>query len=187
MTSTTLDLLTWSAVSAAGLLSFMLLTGSVVTGLRIRAGRALPGLGRDETVRIHRHLTGFALIGLCAHVVLAIADPYTRLGFDEAFLPFTAPVSRLAYGLGSLAVWLVAVIALTSIARRFLPVRLWRAVHLSAYAMWGLALAHAWLAPSTAGTATLLITGGGAMLVALTALDCRLVRRSPTLLLRRNG
>lgn len=182
MTSDQLSLVQWAAVSATGLFSLALLTTTVVMGLRVRAGRPLGSLGREEMLRIHRHLTGVALAGLTAHIALAVTDSYTGLTLMGALIPFTARQEPLAYGLGTLALWLVAVIAITSIGRRLLPVRLWRTVHLGAYGMWALSAVHAFLAPSTVGTLTLVVTGSCVVLVALVALDCLLLRPAPLLL-----
>lgn len=172
----------WSAVSASGLFAIVLLSLGTATGLRVRAGRNLPGLGRDETVRIHRHLTGLGSIGLLAHVILAILDSYAGLELINVLVPLTAHEAPIAYGMGSLALWALAAIVGTSLLRRWLPVRLWRAVHLASYVAWALGVGHAILAPSTTGTPMLVVTGACALLVGATALDSLVLRRSPALL-----
>ena len=53
-----------------------------------------------------------------------------------------------------MAVDLVIAIAVTSWLRRHLPVRLWRAVHLAAYAMWPIALLHGFGVSGGDGTST---------------------------------
>lgn len=180
--SDAVSLALWSAVSTTGLFAVVLLSLGTATGLRVRVGRSLPLLDRAGTVRIHRHLTALGAIGLVLHVALAIIDPYTQLSVLAAALPFTAPDSPLAYGIGTLALWLIAAVVATSIVRRFLPQRLWGAVHLAAYGAWALGIAHSVLAPSTSGLPGLLVTAVCTLLVVVTAIDALWLRPAPSLL-----
>lgn len=172
----------WSAVSVTGLFSLVLLSLGTSLGLRVHAGQTLPLLGRDETLRIHRHLTALGTAGLALHIVIAIIDPFTELSALTFIIPFTARTAAVAYGIGTIATWLIIAIVLTSVARRHLPARLWRTVHLSSYAMWALSVAHAVISPSTSGIPGLVTSGACALLVAATALDVLLVRPAPLLL-----
>jgi sulfoxide reductase heme-binding subunit YedZ len=78
-----------------------------------------------------------------------------------------------ALDLGALALDLVAVLVVTSLLRRRLPYRLWRAIHWAAYAACPLAVAHGVGAGSDAGTEWLRAVN--AMCVA--AVDAALVWR----------
>lgn len=180
--SDAVSLALWSAVSAAGLFSVVLLSLGTATGLRVRSGRPLPLLDRAGTVRVHRHLTALGTIGLAVHVTLAILDPYTQLTALAAVLPFTAPDSPLAYGIGTLALWAIAAVVGTSIVRRILPQRLWGTVHLAAYGAWALGILHSVLAPSTSGLPGLVVTACCTLLVLVAAVDALWLRPAPLLL-----
>ena len=72
-------------------------------------------------------------------------------------MPFVAGYRPLAIGLGTLAVDLFLLVVVTSLLRNRLPLRLWKAVHLTSYLLWPLAFVHG----VTAGTDL----GGGWLLV----------------------
>jgi len=82
-----------------------------------------------------------AFLGL--HVATAIADPYVRIGWAATVLPLASPYRTLAIGLGALAVDLGGTVLVTSLVRRRLGYRAWRAVHWLAYLAWPAAFAHA--------------------------------------------
>ena len=95
-------------------------------------------------------------------------------------LPFGSPYRTVAIGLGTLAVDLGGAVLLTSLFRRRLGFRAWRAVHWLAYLAWPVAFVHS----LTAGNDlhlwwVALIECGSAALVA-TAVLARLLGRART-------
>lgn len=136
--------LLWFASRATGAVSLALFTAVMVLGL-MTAGRAeLTVLPRAGVQRLHRSLSMVSVAFLAVHIVTAIADGYVDLNYWDVVLPFGAGYDPFWIGLATLAVDLTIAIGITSALRRRLPLRLWRAVHLSAYAMWPLALLHGW-------------------------------------------
>ena len=136
--------LLWFASRATGAVSLLLFTAVMVLGIVI-AGRAeLTALPRAGMQRLHRSLSLVSVVFLAVHIVTAIADGYVDLNYWDIVLPFGAGYDPFWIGLATLAVDLTIAIGVTSALRRRLPLRLWRWVHLSAYAMWPLALLHGW-------------------------------------------
>ena len=134
----------WFASRATGAVSLVLFTAVMVLGI-ITAGRAeLAALPRAGVQRLHRSLSLVSVVFLAVHIVTAIADGYVALNYWDVVLPFGAGYDPFWIGLATLAVDLTIAIGITSALRRRLPLRLWRFVHLSAYAMWPLALLHGW-------------------------------------------
>jgi sulfoxide reductase heme-binding subunit YedZ len=132
----------WFSSRATGVVSVVLFTAVMVLGIA-SAGRArLAGLPRAGLLRLHRTLTLASIAFLAVHIVTAIADGYVDLSYLDVFLPFAAGFDPLWIGLAAVAVDLLVAIGITSMLRGHLPLRLWRWVHLSAYAMWPLAVLH---------------------------------------------
>ena len=132
----------WFASRATGAVSLVLFTAVLVLGI-ITSGRlGLPGLPRAGVLRLHRNLSLVSIAFLTVHVVTAIADGYVDLDYWDVLIPFGAGFDPFWIGLASVAVDLLIAIAITSALRLRLPMKLWRAIHLSAYAMWPLALLH---------------------------------------------
>jgi len=118
----------------------------------------------------------FSVAFLVLHVVTAILDPYVAIGWWATVLPFASHYRAAALGLGALAVDLGGAVVLSSLARRHLGYRLWRAVHWLAYLMWPLALVHSltaggdmglwWVAALVWGSAGAVATAVGARVFA---------------------
>ena len=85
---------------------------------------------------LHRTLALFAVALLALHVMTAILDPFVTIGWAATVLPFASPYRTMAISLGSLAVDLGGAVLVTSLVRRRLGQRAWRAVHWLAYLAW---------------------------------------------------
>jgi sulfoxide reductase heme-binding subunit YedZ len=132
----------WYATRAAGLVTLLLLTGSVLLGV-LTAGRfAAPGWPRFLTVGLHRNLALLAGAFLVLHVGTTVLDSYTSIPLSAALVPFLSPYKRLWIALGAVALDLLVALVLTSLARGRLGYRGWRLVHWGGYACWPLAVAH---------------------------------------------
>ena len=135
--------LLWWVDRSAGLVSLALLTVVLALGVA-SVGRPM----RVSPVRagaqaVHRQLSLAAVLLLALHVGTAVADGFVPLRVRDVVIPFAAQWKPLWVGLGALAVDLLVVLVVTSLLRSRLPRRVWRGVHVLAYALWPLAVAHA--------------------------------------------
>jgi sulfoxide reductase heme-binding subunit YedZ len=110
----------------------------LLTRLRVE-GRSWP---RFVTAGLHRNLALMALVFLVLHIVTAVVDPFTHLGLVAAAVPFGSYYRTFWLGLGTIACELLLAVIATSLLRRHLGVRVWRAVHWLAYAVWPIAVVH---------------------------------------------
>jgi sulfoxide reductase heme-binding subunit YedZ len=136
------DTLLWYATRGAGVVSLVLLTGVVVLGIVSAMRWQTSSWPRFLTIGFHRNLALTTLIFLAIHVVTAVVDPFTALGWEAAIVPFSSPYRRLWLGLGVVAIYLLLAIVVTSLMRPLFGPRVWRMVHWLAYAMWPVALIH---------------------------------------------
>jgi sulfoxide reductase heme-binding subunit YedZ len=132
----------WLVSRGSGLVLLVLFTAVFVMGISTRLGPGSRSMPRFAVAELHRTLALFAVVLLLLHVVTAVLDPYVAIGWWATILPFAAHYRPLVLGLGTLAVDLGAAVLLTSLARRRVGHRLWRAVHWLAYLSWPLAFAH---------------------------------------------
>jgi len=133
----------WFVSRASGLAVLAAFSAAVVAGVAGRLGPLRLAAGE-----LHRTLALFSVAFLGLHVATAIMDPFVRIGWAAAVLPLASPYRALAIGLGALAVDLGGAVLVTSLVRRRLGYRAWRAVHWLAYLAWPAAFGHA----VTAGT-----------------------------------
>jgi sulfoxide reductase heme-binding subunit YedZ len=132
----------WYATRAAGLVTLVLLTASMVLGL-LNGGRfGTRRWPRFLVQGLHRNLSLLALAFLALHVATTVIDTYTSIGLRDAVVPFLSSYKRWWLGLGAMASDLLIALVLTSLIRQRLGHRLWRTVHWAAYLCWPVAIAH---------------------------------------------
>jgi len=132
----------WFLSRSTGMVCLLLMTASVVIGIVIHRRRSLPLLPDSALVGWHRNLSLVTLVFLGLHIVSALADPYVTIGWFAAVVPFISPYETVWIGIGALAFDLLLVVIASSLVRRFIGGRMWRAIHLSTYACWPIAAAH---------------------------------------------
>jgi methionine sulfoxide reductase heme-binding subunit len=131
-----------TASAATGVISMVLLTAVVVFGVLVNRRGRLPGLPRFANLSLHRYLSLLAVGFLVVHILTAIAVPLAGVGLAAAVVPFVTARQPLWLGLGAVSFDLLIALVATSLLRRHLGRRAWRAVHWLAYACWPTALAH---------------------------------------------
>ena len=136
------DQILWYATRGAGAVSLVLLTGVVVLGIAGALRWQTAGWPRFLTTSFHRNLSLLSLVFLSIHIVTAVVDPFTALGWTAAVIPFLSPYRRLWLGLGVVATDLLLAIAVTSLLRRLIGHKVWRLIHWLAYACWPIAVVH---------------------------------------------
>ncbi len=181
----------WYLARAAGLLALVAFTVATTLGA---AGPRRGGLGgtlvadrsADRRVLLqvaHRSSAVIGLALLALHVVLLVADAHVDLSWAGALVPFTAGWEPVALGLGTLGAYAFAVAAISGALRGRIAVgaasaRRWRAVHLSAYAGWALALGHGLLSGTDSGAAWVVGLYAACALSVALAVGLRLTRPS---------
>jgi methionine sulfoxide reductase heme-binding subunit len=136
------DTILWYATRGAGIVTLVLLTGVVVLGIVSAMRWQTVAWPRFLTTGFHQNLALTTLVFLALHIVTAVVDPYTALGWNAALIPFSSSYRRFWLGLGVVAIYLLLAIAATSLLRPLVGPRIWRAVHWLGYAMWPLAVVH---------------------------------------------
>jgi predicted ferric reductase len=132
----------WYSSRATGVVCMVLLTAVVVLGIVVNRQGRLPGLPAFAGLGLHRYLSLLAVGFLVVHVLTAVADPFVSIRLAAAIIPFASAYKPLWLGLGAVSLDLMAVIIVTSLLRRRIGRRPWRAVHWLAYVSWPVALAH---------------------------------------------
>jgi sulfoxide reductase heme-binding subunit YedZ len=132
----------WYASRATGVVALLLMTAVLLLGLLVTRQGRLPGLPRFAVTGLHRNLSLIAVVFVVLHVLTAVADSYVNIPLTAAVVPLTSPYERLWLGLGAVSLDITIAVVVTSLLRRHLSRRLWRGVHLLAYASWPVAWVH---------------------------------------------
>ncbi len=140
-------------------MSLILLTLVVVLGILSSLRFQAAGWPRFLTPALHRNVALMTVVFTGLHVVTAVADPFTSLGWVSAVVPFSSYYRTLWLGLGTISAEIVAAIVITSLLRRYLGRTVWRAVHWLAYASWPVGLVHSFGTGTDAWSAWLIGLG----------------------------
>jgi sulfoxide reductase heme-binding subunit YedZ len=132
----------WYATRASGYTALVLLSASVVLGVLTSSRETRRDWPRFVVQSLHRNLSLLVGVFLVIHILTSVIDPFAKLTFVDAFVPFIASYRPLWLGLGVVAFELLIAITATSLMRHRLGWRSWRFVHLFAYASWPIAVIH---------------------------------------------
>jgi predicted ferric reductase len=136
----------WYLARAGGMVAWAMLALSVLWGLMastaILQKRRKPGWLLD----LHSWLGGLAVTFTAVHLIALVGDSYVEFGLREILLPMTSEWRPAAVAWGVIAFYLLVSIQLTSLMRRRLPKRLWRAVHLTSFGLFFTSGLHAGMA-----------------------------------------
>jgi sulfoxide reductase heme-binding subunit YedZ len=164
----------WFLTRGSGIVALILLTLSVALGVanvrRVQSDR----VPRFVVNAIHRNASLLAIVFLAVHIVTVLLDSYEPIQLVDVVLPFTAGYRPFWLGLGAIAFDLLIAVTVTSVLRRHIGYRAWRATHWLAYACWPIALAHGLGTGSDAGTLWMRAATGVCVAVVIAAAITRL-------------
>ncbi len=144
--------LPWYVTRASGMTAWALVLISIVWGLAM----ALPKFGFTRkagpawTLALHRWIGALALAFIAVHVGSLLVDDFVHFSPVDVLVPFASGWNPGAVAWGIVAMYLLVAVEITSLIRKRLPAKVWRQLHLLAYAAFGLSTLHM----LTAGTDT---------------------------------
>src|SRR5262249_29355463 len=165
----------WYATRAAGLVTLLLLTASVLLGVMTAGRFSSERWPRFLTSGLHRNISLLVLVFLVLHAGTTMLDEFVSIPVIAVFVPLAAsyktfwlgldafvPIRVLRVsgppaasykpfwlGLGAVASDLLLAWLLTSLLRSRLGYRPWRWVHWLAYACWPVGWHTAWASART--------------------------------------
>lgn len=138
---------TWLVSRSAGLVAWALIVASCTWGVLL-ATRTLArhGVKRPSPAWIfsmHRFLGGLTVVFTVVHVLAIVFDPFVSFSIADVLVPFASSWEPLAVAIGVVALYLLVAIEVTSLLKDRIPLRVWRGVHVLAYALLALTTVHA--------------------------------------------
>src|ERR1700709_50806 len=111
------------------MLAWVLLAGSVIWGLAISTKTRPKQVRPNWMLDLHRYLGGLAMIFVVVHGIGLLFDGWIGFARSDLLVPFVSTWRPGAVAWGVTAMYLAAAVELTSLARRRLPRKIWRATH----------------------------------------------------------
>lgn len=106
---------------------------------------------------LHRHLAGLFLALTATHLASLLLDSYVAFHWQDLVVPMHSVWRPHAVTYGVLALHIALVVQASSLARRWVPRRLWHGIHMSSYLSFALVTVHAVLAGSDVRTTAFLV------------------------------
>ncbi len=140
----------WYCARAGGIVAWGLLSASVLWGLVMSTKVKPPKVRPAWMLDLHRFLGGLATVFTGVHIGSILLDSYTHFGLADVLVPFASAwhPDRVAWGI--VALYVLLTVELTSLARRYLPNKIWRRIHVASLPLYGLATIHFLLAGTDA-------------------------------------
>ncbi|MFM2183572.1 MAG: hypothetical protein RJB61_1866 [Actinomycetota bacterium] len=136
----------WWVSRATGMVGGLLLVGSLVWGVLL-ATRVLKPVDRPAwLLGLHRWMSALACIMIAIHMAALVADNYVYFGWRELFVPWGSEWKNTAVAFGVIAMWLLVLVQGTSMLMRWMPKKVWHAIHITSYAAVWLGFVHGALA-----------------------------------------
>ena len=162
----------WYTARSSGVVAWVMLTAGVIFGLALST-RAFGRRPRPNwLLDLHRFLGAAAVVFTGAHLLSLVLDTFVTFGPAELFVPFVSSYRPSAVAWGVVAFYLLAAVEITSLLRKHLSKRAWRATHLLSFPLFVLASVHAITAGTDSDTPLLraAVFGGAAAVAALSAI-----------------
>ena len=134
--------LPWYVARASGLVAWTVLAASVVWGLLMTSKAVRAWVKSSWLLDLHRWLAGLACVFTGIHVLAIVADTYVHFGIASVLVPYATHWHPLAVAYGIASMYLLAAVEITSLLRRHLSNKLWRAVHLLSFPLFISATVH---------------------------------------------
>jgi methionine sulfoxide reductase heme-binding subunit len=173
------DTFLWYTTRGAGAVSLVLLSAVVVLGVMSSLRFEVPSWPRFLTTGLHRNLSLTAVVFLALHIVTAVVDPFTHLGWLAAVVPFSSYYRTFWLGLGVIAFELLIAITVTSLVRGLIGLSAWRAIHWLSYASWPIAVLHGFGTGTDTLSTWMLAIDGVCIAAVAGSVAARLMFRSP--------
>jgi sulfoxide reductase heme-binding subunit YedZ len=165
----------WYLTRGTGIVTLILLTLSVAHA-RPAQTEKVPRFVLDA---VHRNASLLAVAFLFVHIITSLLDGFAPIRLVDVVLPFGSAYRPFWLGLGAVAFDLLIAVALTSVFRRRLGYRTWRATHWLAYASWTVALLHGLGTGSDTKTPWMLTLTGACLVVVIVAVLARVAAGWP--------
>src|SRR5688572_18886745 len=105
----------WYLARATGIVSLVLAAFALVLGLMLSTRALKPHDRPAWLLAMHRWVSTLLVVGTAGHVLALVADSFVAIGWLEILVPMRSDYRPLAVSLGVVAMYLFAVIHISSV------------------------------------------------------------------------
>ncbi|HEY7268811.1 MAG TPA: ferric reductase-like transmembrane domain-containing protein [Dehalococcoidia bacterium] len=170
----------WYVVRATGVVSYALVTLTVVCGLLVSNRAMASGRPRVDVYEVHRFLALVAISAAGFHAVTLLLDSYIGFSPVQIVVPFTSAYRPLAVAFGIMALYGAVAVYASFYVKKWIGYRTWRALHYGSFVVFALASYHGILSGADSGQAWMLAVYGAAIITVMALVVYRIIRVSET-------
>jgi predicted ferric reductase len=148
----------WYASRAAGIASYLFLWLGLVGGLLMSSAWFDGMLSRARLLAFHQAASIAGVLLGVAHGLVLIEDDWTHFGLFDVLVPFGSYYKTLLTGVGTLALYLAAVVSVSFWFRRQIGMKAWRYLHYTSLAAFAGAFWHGVSIGTDSRSAWLMVT-----------------------------
>lgn len=131
----------WNTIRAAGLTSYLLMFVSVAAGISHSFSFFKPKR-KKQLLLVHQSSGWFGLLFGMIHGLVLSLDQSIHFSLSDILIPFTSDYKPISTGLGTISLYILFVLIITSDFIRQLGRKTWKAIHFLAFPGYLLALYH---------------------------------------------
>jgi sulfoxide reductase heme-binding subunit YedZ len=132
----------WYLSRSTGMVAYLLLFGTVVLGISVRTKGLDRVLARWRVTDLHTFLSIMVLVFVAIHAGILLFDTFMGFKLIQILVPFSAPYRPIWTSFGIISAYLLIIISLSFLARRWIGYRAWRTLHYANFAIYVGALVH---------------------------------------------
>ncbi|HRQ36536.1 MAG TPA: hypothetical protein PLD25_01300 [Chloroflexota bacterium] len=165
----------WYITRAAGVVAYLLLTGSTAWGLLLSTKIIKEAVAPPLALAMHNFLSWLALGLTAVHLISLLFDSYYQYTLADLFIPFIGPYRPGWVGVGILGFYLVFAVTLSFNFRKKLGQKRWRKLHYLAFVAYFAATVHGVMAGTDSADAGMRVIYLGSVLLLLFLTNYRLL------------
>ena len=132
----------WYMSRISGLLAYLLVWGSTVWGLMLSTKVVKSWVSPALTISVHEYLSWLGLGFGLFHALILLGDSYISFTLTHVFVPFTSPFESVWVGIGTLSLYLYALILGSFYVRKQIGHKVWRMFHYLSFILYIKVAAH---------------------------------------------
>jgi DMSO/TMAO reductase YedYZ heme-binding membrane subunit len=134
--------LTWIVLRAAGIGAYLMLWATVAWGLAGTTALFGKKVSRATAIAVHQFLATAAFVLLGVHLGGVLMDSFVKFKPLDVLVPMHSAFKAVPVAFGIFGMYALAVVTISSWARKKLSTKTWRALHLLAVPAFALSLVH---------------------------------------------
>ncbi|WP_433746412.1 ferric reductase-like transmembrane domain-containing protein [Falsibacillus pallidus] len=166
----------WIFIRITGLTAYVLLTLSVLAGIFRHIPRK-----KGPIIEFHQVIGQIALLGTGVHAYLLFYDHYQPYSLKDVLVPFLSQNDPVLTGIGTLSMYLLLVVIITSDFMKAVGRKTWKKIHYLVFPLWLMALIHGFFLGTESGTIWAKSLYGGSLLIVFGATVYLVIRKKKTI------